>query len=75
MLDRTCSQLEQLVTVHILSNIYSTFKSYQQFYIQDTSVQDSHSIQLIVLPEDGPVRPEIAVGGKRNNMVTLIQLC
>jgi len=49
--------------MHILFNIYSTFKNYQQFYIQDTSVLESHSIQLVVLPDDGSVRPEIAVGG------------
>jgi hypothetical protein len=54
------SQLEQFVIVHILSDIYSTCKSIQQFYIQDTSVLDGHSIQLVVLPDDGPVRPEIS---------------
>jgi hypothetical protein len=54
---------EQFVIVHILSDIYSTLKSFQQFYIQDTSVLDSHSVQLVMLPYDGPVRPKLCTHG------------
>ena len=51
------------VYIFLADPVYSTFKGYQQFYKQDASVLDSHSIQLVVLPDNGSVRPEIAVGG------------
>jgi hypothetical protein len=46
------------LTLHILSEMYSTLKGFWLFFIQDTSVLDSHFIQLAALPDDGLVTPK-----------------
>jgi len=39
----------------ILFYIQSISKSFQRFYMQDTSVLGSYFIQLVVLPDEGPI--------------------
>ena len=59
------------------SAIHSTPHYVQQFlYMQQTNVSNNrHFIQLIVIPDDGPLRPKISkVSGFYNIIVKLIQV-
>ena len=55
---KTLSSKKLLLTVLILSDIYSVLNSFCSFCIQETSVLDGRFLQLVVLPNDGLVKPE-----------------